>query len=79
MPTFFSITMADPQDPPEPTDLDLAAEQALSAALGGLTPREALLAASRAEEADVEGREAARTRNRENALRLLALLEKASG
>lgn len=76
--------MAEKQDPSnstsetpgEPSDLDIAAERALSNALGGLSPREALIANSRAEDADVEARETARIRNRENALRLLAMLEK---
>jgi hypothetical protein len=51
----------------------------LEAALGGMTPHEALLEASRAESADVEGRAAAIARNRERALKLLAALEKTGG
>ncbi|MBL8450937.1 MAG: hypothetical protein JNM32_13590 [Dechloromonas sp.] len=71
--------MADSQDDPSPEELDLATEQALIAALGGLSPREALLEASRAQDADAEARQAARERNRANALRLLEILEKSGG
>ena len=57
-------------------DVDQQAEKMLKAALGGMTPHAALLAASRAETADVGGRAAAIARNRERALKLLAVLEK---
>ncbi|RKT58110.1 hypothetical protein DFR40_2052 [Azonexus fungiphilus] len=51
-------------------------ERMLNAALGGLTPQQALIEASRAEAANVEERAAAIARNRERALKLLAVLEK---
>ncbi len=57
-------------------EIDNDAERMLQAALGGMTPTEALLAATRAELEDVEGRAAAIAKNRERALRLLAALEK---
>ena len=60
-------------------DADQQAEKMLEAALGGMTPHQALLEASRAESADVEGRTAAIARNRERALKLLAVLEKSLG
>lgn len=60
-------------------DADRQAEKMLEAALGGMTPHQALLEASRAESADVEGRAAAIARNRERALKLLAVLEKSRG
>jgi hypothetical protein len=60
-------------------DADQQAEKMLEAALGGMTPHQALLEASRAESADVEGRAAAIARNRERALKLLAVLEKSLG
>ncbi len=73
----MALPPIDPQSP-EPKlddeDLDGKTERALQAALGGLTPKEALLEATRAENADVEVRAAATARNRERALRLLAAL-----
>lgn len=55
---------------------DEQAERMLQAALGGMTPHEALLAASREESTKTEERAAAINKNRERALRLLAELEK---
>lgn len=60
-------------------DTDEQAERMLQAALGGMTPTEALLAASRAESEDVAAREAAIAKNRERALKLLEALEKSIG
>ncbi|RIX49628.1 MAG: hypothetical protein D3M94_01115 [Rhodocyclales bacterium GT-UBC] len=57
-------------------DLALQADQMLEAALGGLTPHQALLEASLAEAANVDERAAAREKNRQRALRLLAEIEK---
>lgn len=51
-------------------------DRMLDAALGGLTPHQALLQASQAESADIAGRTAAIAKNRERALRLLAEIEK---
>lgn len=58
---------------------DHEAERMLNAALGHLTPHEALLEASRAESAKTEEKAAAIARNRERALQLLAVLEKNQG
>lgn len=52
------------------------AERMLEAALGGMTPHQALLESSRAESADVEARAAAIAKNRERALKLLEAIEK---
>ncbi len=60
-------------------DIDAQAERMLEAAMGGMTPHEALLEASRAESANVEGRAAAIAKNRERALKLLAEIEKSLG
>lgn len=57
-------------------ELTARADRMLDAALGGLTPLQALLQASQAENADVEGRTAAIAKNRERAMRLLAEIEK---
>jgi len=57
-------------------DLDLKADRMLEAALGGLTPHQALIRASLAEAANVDERAAAIAKNRERALRLLAEIEK---
>ena len=57
-------------------NVDERIERMLEAARGGLTPHEALIQASLAEAADVDGRAAAIARNRERAMRLLAALEK---
>jgi len=60
-------------------ELDDKVERMLNAALGGLTPHEALLKASRDEAANVAERTAAKEKNRERALRLLAEIDKAQG
>ena len=60
-------------------ELDDKAERMLNAALGGLTPHEALLKASREEAAKVDERAAVREKNRERALRLLAEMDKVQG
>jgi hypothetical protein len=60
-------------------DLDAKADRMLDAALGGLTPHEALLKASLAEAANVAERTEANEKNRERALKLLAALEKSLG
>lgn len=60
-------------------DLDTKADRMLDAALGGLTPHEALLKASRDEAANVAERNEANEKNRERALKLLAALEKSLG
>ena len=60
-------------------DLDAKADRMLDAALGGLTPHEALLKASLAEAANVAERNVANEKNRERALKLLAALEKSMG
>lgn len=64
---------------PEEDLTDAQAEHMLTAALGGRTPLEALLDASRKESADVAGRAAAIAKNRERAEQLLAFLEKKPG
>ncbi len=56
-------------------DIDQQADRMLEAALGGMTPHQALLESSRAESADVAARAAAIAKNRERALKLLAALE----
>ncbi len=63
-----------PEQDPTP---DAEAERMLAAALGGMTPREALIQSSLEEDAKVEERKAAIARNRERALKLLEALEKA--
>jgi len=60
-------------------DLDTKADRMLDAALGGLTPHEALVKASLAEAANVDERSVANEKNRERALKLLAALEKSLG
>lgn len=57
-------------------DLDAYADSMLNAALGGLTPHQALLQASLADSANVDERTAAIAKNRERALKLLAAIEK---
>lgn len=57
-------------------DLDAYADSMLNAALGGLTPHQALLNASLADSANVDERAAAIAKNRERALKLLAAIEK---
>lgn len=61
------------------TELENQTRQMLDAALGGLTPHEALIQASREEAARGEERAAAIIKNRERAQRLLAALEKSLG
>lgn len=74
------MTLPIPSDPPAPDeDLDAYAERMLIAALGGRTPHQALLDATRADPAGAEGRAAAIAKNRERALKLLAALEKSQG
>jgi hypothetical protein len=63
----------------EDKELDSKTEQMLNAALGGLTPHEALVKASLEEAANVDERKAAAEKNRERALKLLAALEKSQG
>jgi hypothetical protein len=63
----------------EDKELDAKTEQMLNAALGGLTPHEALVKASLEEAANVDERKAAAEKNRERALKLLAALEKSQG
>ena len=58
---------------------DAHAERMLEAALGGLTPHQALLERSLAEKARGDERAAAIAKNRERALRLLAEIEKSLG
>jgi hypothetical protein len=58
---------------------DVNAERMLEAALGGMTPHEALIQASLAESADREARAAAAAKNRERALKLLEAIEKSMG
>lgn len=60
-------------------DTDIQAQRMLDAALGGLTPHEALLAASRADAEKTEERAAAIAKNRERALKLLEAIEKSMG
>lgn len=60
-------------------DLDAKAERMLDAALGGMTPHEALVKASRDDAANVAERNKANEVNRERALKLLAALEKSLG
>lgn len=55
---------------------DAEAERMLDAALGGLTPHEALLEASRADAEKTEERAAAIAKNRERALKLLEAIKK---
>lgn len=57
-------------------DTDAQAERMLDAALGGLTPHQALLEASRADAEKTAERAAAIARNRERALKLLEAIEK---
>ena len=56
-------------------DLEAYADSMLNAALGGLTPHQALLKASLADSANVDERAAAIAKNRERALKLLAAIE----
>jgi hypothetical protein len=57
-------------------DLEAYADSMLNAALGGLTPHQALVNASIADSANVDERAAAIAKNRERALKLLAAIEK---
>jgi hypothetical protein len=67
------------ENPMPEEDLDAKADRMLDAALGGLTPHEALVKASLAEAANVDERNLAKEKNRERALKLLAALEKSMG
>ena len=60
-------------------DLDEKVERMLNAAMGGLTPHQALVKASLDEAANVAERAAAKEKNRERALRLLAEIENSQG
>ena len=60
-------------------DTDAQAERMLDAALGGLSPHQALLAASRADAGKTAERAAAIAKNRERALKLLEAIEKSMG
>lgn len=51
-------------------------ERMLDAAMGGLTPHQLLIETSRAEAANIAERAAAKAKNRERALKLLAAIEK---
>jgi ABC-type transporter Mla subunit MlaD len=57
-------------------DLDTQTERMLDAAMDGLTPHQALIKASLADAANVAERVAAKEKNRERALKLLAAIEK---
>lgn len=57
-------------------DNDAELDSMLHAALGGMTPHEALIQASLAESANAEERAAAIAKNRERAMRLLEAIEK---
>ncbi len=61
---------------PEHDNPDDHADRMLEAALGGLTPHQALIEQSLADQAKGDERAAAIAKNRERALRLLAELEK---
>lgn len=65
--------------PDKNKDDEVNAERMLEAALGGMTPHEALIQASIAESADSEARAAAAAKNRERALKLLEAIEKSMG
>ncbi|MBP5988243.1 MAG: hypothetical protein KA538_13765 [Azonexus sp.] len=65
--------------PDKNNDDDVNAERMLEAALGGMTPHEALIQASLAESADSEARATAAAKNRERALKLLEAIEKSMG
>lgn len=65
--------------PDKSNEDDVNAERMLEAALGGMTPHEALIQASLAESADREARAAAAAKNRERALKLLEAIEKSMG
>jgi len=60
-------------------DNDAELDSMLHAALGGLTPHQALIQASLAESANADERAAAIAKNRERALRLLEAIEKSQG
>ena len=63
----------------EEKELDSKIERMLNAAMGGLTPHQALVKASLVEAAKVDERKAAAAKNRERALKLLAEIEKSQG
>lgn len=60
-------------------ELSVQADRMIEAALGGRTPHQALVDASRADSENTAERAAATARNRERALRLLAALENFKG
>lgn len=60
-------------------DLNTQAERMLEAAMDGRTPHQVLIDTSLAESANVEERAAAKAKNRERAMKLLAALEKTLG
>ncbi|MBS1157834.1 MAG: hypothetical protein H6R15_253 [Proteobacteria bacterium] len=57
-------------------DIAAQAERLVDAAMGGLTPQQALIQASLADSAKLSERSAAKAKNRERALLLLAAIEK---
>ena len=63
----------------EEKELDSKIERMLNAAMGGLTPHQALVKASLEEAAKVDERKAAAAKNRERALKLLVEIEKSQG
>ncbi len=60
-------------------DIDAQIDRMLDAAMGGLTPHQVLVQASLAENESVAERAAAIAKNRERAMKLLAVLEKTQG
>lgn len=60
----------------EDKDLDSQTERMLNAAMGGLTPHQALVKASLEDAAKIAERKAAIEKNKERALKLLAAIEK---
>lgn len=64
---------------PDDNYTDAELDSMLNAALGGLTPHQALIQASLADSANVDERAAAIAKNRERALRLLEAIEKSQG
>ena len=58
------------ENPMSDEDLEAKADQMLDAALGGLTPHEALVKASLADSANVAERTVANEKNRDRALKL---------
>ena len=60
-------------------DLDAQIDRMVDAALGGMTPHEVLMQSARADTENVEERAAAKAKNRERAMVLLAAIEKTLG